>query len=272
VNPYRTPLLPPIDQRKAMIDIHSHILAGLDDGAQSFEESMQMARMAAAAGTTDIVASPHSNSEYHFEPQVVKAKIAELQSAVGTSLRIHYGCDFHLNPENIEAALREPAKYSINHGCYLLVEFSDFLVPKTTAAIFQAFLAAGIRPMITHPERNRLLRRRLPDLESWVQLGCSIQLTAQSWLGYFGDSAQKASEALLRRGLVHVIASDGHDLRRRPPVLQQAYENLRNRFGQEVAYGLCVRNPQAVLKSEPLNPITLPPSRPWYAFWRGINS
>src|SRR5215467_2489642 len=121
-----------------MIDIHSHILAELDDGAQSFEESVEMVRMAAAAGTTDIVASPHSNDEYDFEPETVERRISELQRAASESLVIHYGCDFHLNPENIESALRSPDRYTIDHKSYLLVEFSDFLIPRTTAEIFAA--------------------------------------------------------------------------------------------------------------------------------------
>src|SRR5438046_1222974 len=104
-----------------MIDIHSHILAGLDDGARSLEESVAMVRMAAAAGTTDIVASPHANQTYAFDVQAVEAKIGELQQALGSSPRIYFGCDFHLTPENIADALSAWEKYSINHRGYLLV-------------------------------------------------------------------------------------------------------------------------------------------------------
>src|ERR1035441_3996320 len=93
-----------------MIDIHSHILPGLDDGSKSLEESVAMLRQAAAAGTTDIVASPHANQEYNFGPLVVERKIGELQAAAGESPQIHYGCDFHLTLENIEDALRFPGR------------------------------------------------------------------------------------------------------------------------------------------------------------------
>ena len=174
-----------------MIDIHSHILHDLDDGARTFEESLEMVRIAAAAGTTEIVASPHANEEYRFEPETVEARIAELQTAAGASPVIHYGCDFHLTRENIEDALRSPGKYSIAHRGYLLVEFSDFLIPKSTGEIFAALLAAGMRPIITHPERNRLLRSRTDDLAAWVEQGCLIQVTAQSLLGRFGKSARE---------------------------------------------------------------------------------
>ncbi|MCX6633009.1 MAG: hypothetical protein NTW28_35895, partial [Candidatus Solibacter sp.] len=119
-----------------MIDIHSHILPGLDDGSKSLEESAEMVRQAAAAGTTDIVASPHANQKYPFDPLVVERKIGELQAAAGDSPRIHYGCDLHLSMENIADALHLPGKYSINHRGYLLVEFSDLLIPKTADQIF----------------------------------------------------------------------------------------------------------------------------------------
>src|ERR1039458_475267 len=95
-----------------MIDIHSHILPGLDDGSQSLEDSVAMLRQAAASGTTDIVASPHANQKYKFDPLVVESRIGELQAAVGDSPQIHYGCDFHLTMENIDDALRSPGEDS----------------------------------------------------------------------------------------------------------------------------------------------------------------
>src|SRR5262249_43331743 len=119
-----------------MIDIHSHILLGLDDGSESLEESVAMLRQAVAAGTTDIVATPHANQEYFFDQRLVEQKIGEVQAVVGDALRIHYGCDFHMTLENIEDALRDLERYSINHRGYLLVEFFDFLILKTTEETF----------------------------------------------------------------------------------------------------------------------------------------
>jgi len=230
-----------------MVDIHSHILPDQDDGAPTFEEALSMVHMAAAAGTTDIVASPHANSRFAFDPMIVERKIAELQRAAGDAVRIHYGCDFHLTPENIEDAIAAPGKYSIDHQGYILVEFSDSMVPKKMDSVFARMLAAGLRPIVTHPERNPLLDKKLPELELWVQQGCLIQVTAQSFVGRFGRSAKSASGELMRRGLVHFLASDAHDGTHRPPLLDEAWRYTARHYGEETARLLLEDNPRAAL-------------------------
>ena len=251
-----------------MIDIHSHILHGLDDGSKSLEESVEMLRQAAAAGTTDIVASPHANQEYAFDPLVVERKIGELQAAVGDTPRIHYGCDFHLTLENIDDSLRSPGKYSINHRGYLLVEFSDFMIPKTTDQLFARMMQVGLRPIVTHPERNQLLQRRLPELEEWVAQGAHLQVTAQSLLGRFGRTAKGFSHQLMGRGLVHFLASDAHDTKWRTTAMDEARLYVEKRFGHEAALRLFEENPRAVLAGVRLAAVPLAIRRkPWYAFW-----
>lgn len=248
-----------------MTDIHSHILPDQDDGSESLEQSVEMLVMARAAGTTDIVASPHANSEYRFDPIVVEAKIAELQEAIGDLPRIHYGCDFHLTPENIEDALRNPGKYSIDHRGYLLVEFADTFIPKTTNQIFDRMLDAGLFPIITHPERNALLQKRLSDLETWVEMGCFIQVTAQSVLGRFGKRAKAFSDTLLSRNLVHFLASDAHDTQHRPTPLQPAWEYLTEHFDAETASLLLEENPGAALTGAPISvPVAAPRKKSWF--------
>src|SRR6202021_42947 len=123
-----------------LIDIHSHILPDLDDGAETLEISVAMLRLAAESGTTDIVATPHANLEFAFDPDLIERKIAELQAAAGPTPRIHRRCDFPLPMENIRDALAHPAKYAINHKSYLLIEFSELLIPRTTQETFQRFL------------------------------------------------------------------------------------------------------------------------------------
>ena len=230
-----------------MVDIHSHILPDQDDGARTFEEARSMVRMAAAAGTTDIVASPHANNEFAFDPTVVEWKIAELQRAAGDAVRIHYGCDFHLTPENIEAAIAAPGKYSIAHQGYILVELADGMVPRKMDSVFCGMLAAGLRPIVTHPERNPILHKKLRELELWVQQGCLVQVTAQSFIGKFGRSAKSASDELMRRGLVHFLASDAHDDTHRPPLLDEAWRYTAKYYGEQTARLLLEDNPRAVL-------------------------
>ena len=213
-----------------------------------------MVRMAAAAGTTDIVASPHANQDYAFDPEIVERKIAELQAAIGENPRIHYGCDFHLTPENIENAIDSPGKYSINHRGYLLVEFSDFHIPRTTPEIFARLMSAGMFPIVTHPERNQMLQGRLPELAEWVTTyGALLQVTAQSPLGRFGKTAEACAHKLISRGLVHFLASDAHDLKHRTTALDEPFRYVKDTYGEEAAIRWFEENPRAVLAGEPLS-------------------
>ncbi len=253
-----------------MIDIHAHILPGMDDGPQTLEESLAMLEMAEASGTTDIVATPHANLEYTFDPEAVERKMAELRRAASGRIRIHRGCDFHLTYDNVQDALAAPAKYTVNGKKFLLVELSELLIAKSTDEIFARMQGVGITPVITHPERNVLLHQRLAQLERWVAGGCLVQITAQSLLGKFGKAARDYSEELLRRGLVHFVASDAHDARHRPPRLDQAFELVARKFGPRRAERLFVLNPGAVIAGVPLEPDQPEEFRPrkWYQFWR----
>jgi protein-tyrosine phosphatase len=253
-----------------MIDIHSHILPGLDDGSQSLEQSVAMLEVAAAAGTTDIVATPHANLEFTFDPGVIDEKIAELRAASPAGPRIHRGCDFHLIPENIEDALAHPEKYSINGKGYLLIEFSDLLIPKTTSEIFERMLRAGLVPIVTHPERNELLQRRMDEMAGWVASGCLMQVTGHSLLGRFGKAPRAAARELMRRGMVHFVASDAHDTQFRSPALDEARRYVAAAYGEPAAAVLFEQNPGAALIGAPwtsLPPVT--PKSKWLSFLSG---
>jgi protein-tyrosine phosphatase len=250
-----------------LIDIHSHILPDLDDGAETLEISVAMLRLAAESGTTDIVATPHANPEFAFDPDLIERKIAELQAAAGPSPRIHRGCDFHLTMENIDDALAHPAKYAINHKSYLLIEFSELLIPRTTQETFQRFLAAGLIPIITHPERNALLHSRLDELQSWIENGALVQVTGQSLSGRFGRSAKSFAAELMNRNMVHFIASDAHDTSHRPPVLRGAYDYVVKTWGAARAERLFVTAPRAVITGGRIvveHPSPAPQKRKWY--------
>ncbi len=251
-----------------MVDVHSHVLFGLDDGSPDLGTSVEMLRMAARHGTTDIVATPHANLEYHFDPEVNARCKAELEACNDSGVRIHLGCDFHLQFENIEDALKHPRKYTIAGGPYLLVEFSDLLILKNTTQIFENLMAAGMTPVITHPERNPLLRQRMAALKEWAEMGCAMQVTAQSLEGQFGARAHKFAEELMDAGLVHCIASDGHDLKRRPPVMDRARELVASRWDADSAELLFSGNPRAMLEGRELAGAATPRKRGFFSLFR----
>ena len=254
-----------------MTDIHCHLLHGIDDGAKTLEVSLAMLEAAAASGTTDIVATPHADTHHGFQPELIGERIAELKAASASEIRIHNGCDFHLTFDNVADAIANPAKYTINHKRYLLVELSDLVIFKSTEPDFRRLQNAGMLLVITHPERNPLLRQRLETIRHWVSLGCYMQVTGQSLFGRFGTKAKKFSETLLQEGLVHFIASDGHDNKHRPPTMDEAFRSVSKRFGEERATALFSTNPMAVLNGEliPLQPnAERVPRRKWFLPWR----
>jgi len=250
------------------VDIHSHILYGLDDGAGTLEESVEMLRMAQAAGTTDIVATPHANSRFAFEPEIIEQRIAELAGQV--NIRIHSGCDFHLQVNNIQDALAHPQKYTINHSTYLLVELPESTLFSSTDQILLRLLDGGMVPIITHPERNAQLQRQPDEINQWVELGCYVQITAASVTGLFGKRVKACAHELMKRGVVHVVASDAHDARVRTPDLRDAYSALADEWGEDRIQPLFVENPRAVLMGDTIDADVQPglvKNRKWYQFW-----
>jgi protein-tyrosine phosphatase len=211
-----------------------------------------MLELAIECGTAEIVATPHASPEYEFNPELNRARLDELRDAVSGRIRLHSGCDFHLSHTNVEDALAHPAKYTINQNGYLLVELSDLAIFRTTASDFARLTDAGIKVIITHPERNPLLRQRIEELTAWVTSGCYLQVTAGSVIGRFGSKAEAFARSLLDADLVHFIASDAHGTRDRNPDLRPAFELVRKRCGDERAELLFVSNPRAVLDGLPI--------------------
>lgn len=256
-----------------MIDIHTHILYGLDDGAETFDTSVAMARLAQETGTTDIVATPHANISYRYEPDLIDSRIQDLRRSVGEKIRIHRGCDFHLSLQNIQAAIQEPQQFSINGLGYLLVEFPDVSAVQGIDHIFETLREAGLTPIVTHPERNSYLAADLKRLSQWVEQGIYLQLTAQGITGdVFGPEIARWCDQALKMGLVHFVASDAHDSRVRTPRLDQAKAHIEENFGEDYADLLFETHPRAAIEGLPL-PIgrAVPPNRHkkrWFHFGR----
>ncbi len=247
--------------RTLMVDIHSHILWDLDDGARTLEESVQMARLAAETGTTDLVATPHANNRYLFDSALVEQRVVDLRQALDGKPRLHLGSDFHLSFGNIEDALNDPRPYTINHLRYLMVELPDTLIPADLGHVFERMLQVGILPVITHPERNRALWRDENQFDTWLKVGCYVQITAQSLEGNFGRTAHKIAWRLLKENKVHFVASDGHDMEHRPPRLDRAYAEVAKKHSVETADLLFRDNPRLALDGVPLTQHRLQPRK-----------
>lgn len=249
-----------------MVDLHSHILPALDDGAATMEESVAMAESAIADGITHVVATPHSSNEYHFDFAHLRQLRDELQAKVGDRLKIATGCDFHLNPENLESLRKDARQFCINQHDYLLLEFNEFSIPPSMDQTLHEIQLAGVQPVITHPERNGILRARPERLKKWVRLGCFAQVTGGSLTGTFGASAQLDALRWIGEGIIHFVASDAHNTRSRPLRLQPAYDVVVDKFGQEKARALFRDNPLAAFEGRELPHIPeveeeLPPRR-----------
>jgi protein-tyrosine phosphatase len=234
-----------------------------------------MVHMAREAGTTDIVATPHANTSYRYDPKLIAECIAELQNAAGTGIKIHRGCDFHLSPQNIQAALREPSRFAINGLSYLLVEFPEVTLFQGIEQVFSNLMSVGLTPIVTHPERNRHLAADMPRLRRWVEQGIPLQITAQSLLGKFGPEPARWCFQMLNDGQVHFVASDAHDLVNRPPRLDEARDFLVDQFDEECADLLLEVHPRAVIEGRPLDisPLTHRPKKRsrWFPF-RALHS
>ncbi len=251
-----------------MVDIHSHILPGVDDGSPDMETSLQMLKMAAESGTTDIVATPHNNLEFTYDDELIRNLYTELSSKAAEFITVHLGCDFHLNVDNVHDALANPGKYTINGNGYLMVELPDLTSLTSMRNVLNRLLETRIVPIITHPERNPSVQGNIKEVESWVRDGCLMQVTAQSITGRFGNRAQKFSESLLHADLVHFVASDAHNTTDRIPVLTQAYKTVKQRWGAEKADNLFLYNPAATLVGEAIYATPNPKKSTLFSFLR----
>ncbi|WP_158748894.1 tyrosine-protein phosphatase [Acidobacterium sp. S8] len=234
-----------------MIDIHHHLLFGLDDGSTDIETSVAMVKMAAEDGITHIVCTPHANHRYHFDPAVNRQLLEELRQHVNGQVTLGLGCDFHLSFDNIEDCLENRTKYTLNQKDYLLVEFADLVIPPSMTETFYEMKVAGLHPIITHPERNQTIQRHPRRMIDWLRGGCLVQVTASSLTGRFGRTAQAMAFDYLDKNWVHFIASDAHNLTSRPPVISEAYKVIANKYGKETAERLCVSNPRAAFEGAP---------------------
>jgi protein-tyrosine phosphatase len=238
-----------------MIDIHCHLLPGVDDGAKSWEVTIEMCRLAEKDGVTHIVATPHANYEYRYDRAAHLELIEELRSRV-PGMSFSLGCDFHLSYENIVDVMIHPDRYVIGNTRYLLVELSEFSVFHIENTLFQ-LQTAGLVPILTHPERNPVILKTPELLHKFFDTGCLMQITANSLTGFWGKTAQTMCEEMLRKEMVHFIASDAHGVKNRNPLLSAARDAAARIIGPATAEKLVTDNPRVVVTNQVVELITL---------------
>jgi protein-tyrosine phosphatase len=235
-----------------VVDIHSHILPEVDDGPKSWETAEAMCRMAAADGIQHMVATPHANDRYFYDREYLSGLLQSLQQRIGNRPGLSLGCDFHLSFDNMKSALETPEPYCIGSSHYLLVEFSNFSIPLQVDEWFTRMREKGYTAIITHPERNPLIQQNAERVLQWVELGCTVQVTSSVFTGGWGTRARETADWLMKRNAVHFLATDAHDIQRRPPALSAARKAVAKEFGEKMAQALTETNPSAVVGDQPL--------------------
>jgi len=235
-----------------VVDIHSHILPEVDDGAKSWDISVALCQMAAEDGITHQVATPHANDRYHYDREYLQGLMGDLQERIGPVPELSLGCDFHLSYDNVQSALANPARYAIGNTHYMLVELSNYSVPPQTTDSFLKLGDVGMTVVVTHPERNPILRESPQRVVEWAEHGFVIQITGSALTGFWGERVRRVAQWLLERNAVHVLATDAHDLEKRIPVLSTACEAAAEICGEEIAEALVESNPRAIISDKPL--------------------
>jgi protein-tyrosine phosphatase len=245
-----------------MIDIHSHILPEIDDGARSLEEAVEMAEIAAADGIKQMVCTPHmfNGISNNPEPAEILDRVAAFQEKIAhTGLIVLPGNEVHITHELADQA-RANRVTKLNNKNYMLVEFPSMTIPVGADELFEGLTSNGVRPILVHPERNHRFQARPSLVTGFIEMGVYIQVTAMSVTGEFGPAAKSCADALLRHNCVHFLASDAHRSERRPPILSKGRTAAAEVIGEDKAARLVVNNPLAVVTGELVEP---EPVIPW---------
>lgn len=240
-----------------MIDIHCHILPGIDDGSPSLDQSLQMGRIAQEEGITKIVATPHVyRSKYlHGGFETIREKAAQLNQAFQEnqiSVEIFTGAEVYVTHKILQQVRENREDLTLNHTSYMFLEFpTEHVFSRIKNLLFQ-IMSEEITPIIAHPERNRVFSKRPFILYELLQMGALAQANAGSFLGLYGRSAERAAFYLLKMKMIHFLASDGHNPHTSAPRFSEALEQVSPIIGEREALALVKDNPKAVVKDKPI--------------------
>ena len=238
-----------------MIDIHSHILPGIDDGAKDLNESLALLNIARNDGITHMVATPHihigrfNNSASQLYSELANLKAQALVNNIGIKLAV--AAEVRLDVELMSLVLGNKLPFigTLNSVNYLLLELPHSHVPQGYDKFINWLAKQNIKVIIPHPERNRDIQANPFYIERLKQLGCEFQLTASSIEGAWGETAKNISIDMLKKGLVTYVASDAHSVKRRPPILSKAKKIVSELIGQNDAHDLFFTNPKRLTES-----------------------
>ena len=233
-----------------MIDMHCHILPGIDDGASDLEEALEMARIAESEGIKKIVNTSHFHPEFKYTmgEELVEA-INSFNVALKANkidLEVLIGNEIYYTDEIIEE-LHNLNFHTLNNSKYLLIEFSPMNVPKNLADVVYEVKLKGYIPVLAHVERYNNIIENPNIIYDCIKEGAIIQVNASSILGKHGKEIKKVSDILLDNNMIHIVASDAHGSERRRPQLREAYEFVKNKYSEETADNL-FKNNQSLIR------------------------
>ncbi len=231
------------------IDIHCHILPGMDDGPSTLEESLKMLEMAKTDGISSIFATPHIlDGLYPRKAAEIISSVERLRKHLPPGMELLYGADVRVIPDLIKR-LEAGDIPTLSGSGYMLVELHEYSVPPHLDSLIFELRHKGITPIITHPERHLRLMHDLDAVSALRERGAMCQITAMSVTGGFGREAEDASFAMIEKGLADIVASDAHNADRRPPILSRAYKEVKEHFGGRTAETLFFENPGKIVEN-----------------------
>jgi protein-tyrosine phosphatase len=255
-----------------MIDLHAHILPGLDDGASDISESLAMARVASDDGINTIVATPHVlQGVFDNSKEKILSAVATLNKTLqeqNIEIKILPGAEYYLEAD-LPHSLSKGELLTINdNGRYLLVELPSTSIPRYSAQVLYEIQLQGVTPIIAHPERNAGFTSSPAALKEMISRGIMAQVTSGSITGLFGRRVKQTALSFLKQGLVHLVSSDAHSSRGRAPLLSRASREIEKHLGRDNASKLISQNPHSIIKGEPVEAPCIPNRSTWWKLFR----